>query len=239
MSQQGIKVGVFSDHCDEGPVPTNLIGKQIWYSYERREYWIIDDDHKFINKFYAVKFAQFVKINAIIFASDTVRSEMINEANRVLAGGAATTTSTGSPPVVPQAPQMQSSVPPMSAPVPRAMPQPTQYVPPQQVPPMVTTTLPYNTGATYNAPPLPGQWGQQQQMYTPSVPPVMQQPSDAENNIPELINQGAEEHRPSKARDPSRHLFGFFLTCAILTAVVMTIILFGESLVASVSTLLN
>lgn len=234
MAQQGIKVGVFSDHCDEGPVPSNLVGKQIWYSYERREYWIIDDNRQFVNKFYAAKFAQFVKINAIIFTSDTIRSEMINEANRVLAGGAAPS-STGSQPVVQPAQSatpVPSPVQPVSAPMSQMTPPP--YVPQQQ--------MPYNTGSMYNASSLPGQWGQQQpQMYTPSSSAPAQQFDDVGYGTQELISQtqNTNERRPSRAKDPSRHLFGFFLTCAILTIVAMIIIMFGESLVANVSTLIS
>ena len=247
--QKGIKVGVFSDHCTMGDVPQAMRGKQIWYSPKLREYWILDDNHKYINKFYAAKFKQFVDIDAIVFTSDGVRNDMIEEANAVLVSNG--TASTIASPVISPQPQEQAL--------------PSQFLPQQsqsfngvqpyenrggwqkqtgyplaQMPVATSEAFPGNAGY-YGTPYGTSYTAPQHDDFPPYG--MQQQPETgaASSTMPELIDEGKKaELRPAqKAKDPSRHLFGFFLTTAILTAVAMIVILFGDSIANGVSTLLS
>ena len=244
----GILVGVFSDRCTTGPVPPKMQGKKIWYSPRIQEFWITDDDRHFINKFYAAKFKQFVDMEAIVFTSDSVRNEMIDEANRVLASQGQLPVPGASQPMLPshpqQQPQYQGVQPPMNGyvqPTPgygQPLPQQGGYAggfPINSVP----SSMP-GGGYGYLPPQQQGYapYGEANAGYDPmygaAYDAVAQPQSDSISE-----DKKAQLGHEKKMKDPSRHLFGYFLTLFILTAVAMIVIVFGNDIASGVATLLQ
>lgn len=261
-SQRGVKIGVFSDKTTDGPTPPALRGKQIWYSPKLQEYWILDDNRNYINKFYAKKFKQFIDIDAIVFVSPSIKNDMIEEANAVLAGTKKPTASIGdgvSEDVSSGAAAQPSGTFPAQAPSdefalqssPDAYATTLQAYQPQQQPYGYQQPFPQQMpgapiagyGGGYAGAPAVGAYGGGYG-YTVEQMPAAGYDGYGMTEAPyqqELIDDSkkAEIGTERKAKDPSRHLFGFFLTMFILTAVAMIVILFGESIVYNVSALLS
>lgn len=83
-----VKVGIFADKRSDGaPIPPSMVGRRIYYNYDREFFIITDDNNKYSSRFYPEKFLQFVDVDAIVFTNETVGKNIIDECLRITGAG--------------------------------------------------------------------------------------------------------------------------------------------------------
>lgn len=76
MAGSTIKVGVFGANSPDASVPSNMQGKNIWYSDKFKFFVITDENNENVGEFAFDAFKEFVELDVILFATPGTQNHM-------------------------------------------------------------------------------------------------------------------------------------------------------------------